>query len=121
MRSSLKLLGWKRGLAIAGLVCFIPLMPEVLLLLDVVGLEATVFFLLLYAQTIVQDLAGRASYAYYFFESKVQSSQFFQPVSYTSFGFSTVASVLVLFVTGSLAFAICTWSPLLLTGSRSFF
>jgi len=80
MKRVSRLPSWKRILMIAGLVCLLPLMPEILLLLDVVGLETTVAFLLLYGQTIVQDLANRASYAYYLVESKLQANFLFNPL-----------------------------------------
>ena len=115
MLKRFKFPGWKRVLMFTALVCALPLVPEALLLVDVVGLEATFVFLFLYAQSSIQDLASRASYGYYVVESKIQNQPAYQAVSGVGFGLSAAASFFVFWATGSLVFAVCTLGPAILS------
>ena len=99
------------------LLCLIPLAPELLLILDVVGLEATLMFFFLYSNQLLQEFTSRMSFAYYASEARVLSKQAFLPVGRVGFSVSVVVSFATLFVTGSLTLALLTWGPVLLAAS----
>jgi len=107
----------KRVLMVLLFLCLLPLAPEMLVLLDVVGLEATLVFFFLYSNQLVQEFTSRLSYAYYVVEARVSKMQQFAPVERFGFGISVVASFATLFVTGSLTLALFTWGPVLLAAS----
>ena len=110
--------GLKRALLVVLLICLVPFAPELLILVDVLGLEAALLFFFLYSQNLVQEFSNRASYAYYFVEARVNSKELLPQVDRMGFGVSALASVATLLVTGSLALALFTWSPLLLSASQ---
>jgi len=99
------------------LLCLLPLAPELLILLDVVGLEATLVFFIVYSNQLIQEFASRVSYAYYLVEARLLTRQQFVPVQGFGFGVSVVASFTTLFLTGSLTLALFTWLPVLLAAS----
>ena len=118
METPSKLSKWKRALLVVLLICLVPFAPELLILVDVLGLEAALLFFFLYSQNLLREYSDRASYAYYFLEAKVNSKERFPQINRVGFGVSAVASVATLLVTGSLALALFTWSPLLLSASQ---
>ena len=110
-----KNLDWlKRVLMIVLFVCLLPLAPELLIIMDVVGIEATLLFLFLYSNQLLREFTDRLSFAYYVAEARVHSKRPYARVGMLGFGASVVASVATLLVTGSLTLALLTWSPVLM-------
>ena len=103
----------KQGLMILVLLCLLPLAPELLILFDVMGLEAALLFLFMYSNHLIHEFANRVSFIYYRAQAQVYSTQAFVPVGTRGFSMSVVASFAMLFLTGSLALAVFTWGPAL--------
>ena len=62
------------------LLFLLPLAPELLIILDVVGLETTLLFFFLYSNQLLQQFTGRISFLYYTAEARIQSKQVFLPI-----------------------------------------
>ena len=107
----------KQILMILLLLLLLPLAPELLIILDVVGLETTLLFFFLYSNQLLQEFTGRISFLYYTAESRIQAKQEFLPTGTAGFSISVLASTATLFLTGSLTLALFTWGPALLAAS----
>ena len=102
---------------ILALLCLLPLAPELLILFDVMGLEAALLFLFMYSNQLIQEFANRVSFVYYRAQAQVYSTHAFLPVGIGGFSISVVASFAMLFLTGSLTLAVFTWGPALFSAA----